>query len=64
MATEGPRTKGEALVQVASEIADRLEDNSYGPMLTGVKMSPAQRERVSEAVDEVIRRLRAMGPRK
>ncbi|HEY1700785.1 MAG TPA: hypothetical protein VGG75_13815 [Trebonia sp.] len=58
---EGPKTKGEALRWVAEELADLLEGNSLGVLFPGVRMSVPQRERVSNAVDEVTRRLRAMG---
>lgn len=62
---EGPRTKGEALRMVAAEVAGWLEDDeNASTFFPRVKMSVPQRERISDAVDEVTRRLRLMGTSK
>jgi len=62
MANGGPRTKQEALRLVASRVADGLEQDSLAEdLLPGVRMSPAQRDRVEDAVTEIARRLRLIG---
>jgi hypothetical protein len=64
VATEGPRTKGEALVQVADIVAGWMDGQNIRAMFPGKKLSDGQVTRIAEAVEEVQRRLRAMGPRR
>jgi hypothetical protein len=62
MADGGPRTKNEALRAVAGIMATRLEKAILvEELFPGVKMTPAQRDRVEDAMEEIARRLRLIG---
>jgi hypothetical protein len=57
----GPRTKPEASQMVAELISGWLDEE--GALFPAVKMTPAQKERLDWAVEDVKARLARLGPK-